>query len=125
MDSNLQEIAEDLESIDQKLPGLLRDVEDLKAEQLPKAPSHVEADRAKIRQDFGWALRQYTESARSTTPSICKPSTPSLQVSSLPASRSSKRSSEYRTAYTHLAGPKIEPPFRSPRSGERFSGLAR
>ena len=91
-----------IQEIQEKLPAILRQIEDAKATQLPMAPVHAETDRAKIRVDYDYALRHYLDNAASIVSDITTQGTPSMQVSSLQASKSAM-TSEYKTAVTDLS----------------------
>lgn len=78
MEADLAAHLEELE----KLPGILQQMEDIRAAQLPQAPPHGAMERAGVRVDYTFALRHYMDGAKSMCSEMMTPSAPSLQVSS-------------------------------------------
>ena len=96
--------------IQEKLPGILQQLEIVKENQLPPPEAHVDVDRATLRTDYTYTLRHYLDddNAVSTITEVGTPKTPSMQVSMFGAS-SSGITSIYRTAPTRIQSEGAEP----------------
>ena len=66
----------------EKLPDILRQMEDIRAAQIPQAPPHGAIERAGVKVDYTFALRHYMDGAESMCSEMMTPNAPSLQVSS-------------------------------------------
>ena len=66
----------------EKLPDILRQMEDIRAAQIPQAPPHGAIERAGVKVDYTFALRHYMDGAESICSEMMTPNAPSLQVSS-------------------------------------------
>ena len=95
-------IEADIVELQEKLPAILEQLEEVRENQLSKAQAHRDTDRAGVSIDYSFALRHYLGDAASVVTSLATPMAPSLQVSSFEASNSGITST-FRTAPTDLA----------------------
>ena len=96
-----EELAAYTQELETKLPGIMEQLEDLKALQGPHPPEHDAQDRSMVKEDFTYALRHYLDGASSICSDWTDRSTPSFQVSSFQPTNS-LRTTVYQTAKTHL-----------------------
>ena len=90
-------IQSEIATIQETLPAILQELEEVKERQLPDAPAHRESDRASIQVDYRFTLRHFIDDAMSVVSGAARPASPSIQVSSLNASGSAV-TTEYETA---------------------------
>ncbi len=50
-----------IHELQEKLPAIKRQIEDIEAAQLPVVPLPIETDRARVRVDYDYALRHYLD----------------------------------------------------------------
>ena len=89
-----------IQELQERLPLILQQIEDVKATQLDTAPDHVAADREDVRVDYDYNLRHFLDSTASILSELTLDTTPSMQVSSFEASNSAV-TSKHQTAATH------------------------
>lgn len=75
------DIISHVRELQEKLPDILRQIEDVKVAQLPSARYPLEEDRNALRADMTLTLRRYVGSAASVISECSTPGTPSIQVS--------------------------------------------
>ena len=78
-----KEEAEYRRELEEKLPAISKELEDLQAAQMPGGPPHSETDRAEVRFDTTYTLRHYLDSAASILTATPPIETPSMQVSNI------------------------------------------
>ena len=91
-----------IHEVEQKIPAILQELEDIKIGLIAPGPSHTIEDRSGIRVDHEFALRHYLDSTASICTEIAIPGTPSLQISSMQQDTSTIAPSLFQTAASHL-----------------------
>lgn len=86
--------------LQEKLPTILQQMEEVKENQLPKAQAHGDTDRAAVTIDYSFTLRHYLDDAASIVTSLATPISPSPQISAFGASNSGITST-FQTAPSH------------------------
>ena len=100
MEADLTAHLEELE----KLPEIFRQMEDIRAAQIPPATPHGAIERAGIKVDYTFALRHYMDGAESVCSGMMTPSAPSLQVSSFEPTNSITTSKFYTAPMLQTSG---------------------
>lgn len=99
------QMAEHLRQLQNKLPMILQQQEDVLALGLPAPLRHLEEDRTNVGIDLRLPIRRFLDSAAASTSSNLTTPTPSFQVSSFEI-KSSTQSSSY---YTPPTSPRVAP----------------
>ena len=104
METTINQIQEEMsgvvQELESKLPSIQEELENIKAMQGLPPPSHSAWDRAMVKEDPLFTLRQYLDDDQSILSRSSGRCTPSMQLSSL-GDTSSLFTSKYYSAHTH------------------------